>query len=128
MHLVGARFDSADAADAALAELRDRLDLELGRAAVRPLGSTDYASPSEGHLLAGQFEDHLVAHAIEIVRRHGGVIVDHRPGTDGPRLEPRPGGVRQPWRPPRATGPRRPRLRSSPKVRPRPCRSRGVSR
>ena len=56
MQVLGARFDRADAARAALAELRDRFGLGPGAVAVRPLGSTDYRSPAERHLLAGRFD------------------------------------------------------------------------
>lgn len=78
MHVIGARFGRAESARAALAELRDRFSLEGAQGAVRSLGSTEYATPIAGYLLAARFEDHEVAEVLATIRACGGEIVELR--------------------------------------------------
>jgi hypothetical protein len=77
MYLVGARFEDQRAAEAALAELRERVeaDADIG---LRPLGSLRYEEPANGLVVAGRFPHEEVDGIIEIMHRHGGEIVFKR--------------------------------------------------
>jgi hypothetical protein len=100
MHLVGARFDDLSAAEEALVELRERIVLEAGDVGLRPLGSLRYERPASGLVLAGRFEHDDVEEVVEIMRRHGGVIVFKRAEWRIPRSHSRPGdrsGDRASW-------------------------------
>jgi len=78
MYLVGARFDDLSGAQAALLELRDRLEPDDADLGLRPLGSLRYEEPAAGTVVAGRFQHHDVDGVVEIMRRHGGEIVFKR--------------------------------------------------
>jgi hypothetical protein len=78
MHVVGARFRDLDSAIAALGAIQARAVVAPGDAAVRPLGSTRYETPARGFLLAGRFAPGDLEAVLEIVRRHGGVVLERR--------------------------------------------------
>jgi len=78
MYLVGARFDDQDAAQAAVVELRKRVEVE-GDVDLRPLGSVRYEEPAKGLVVAGRFQHSDVDDVVEIMQRHGGEIVFKRP-------------------------------------------------
>lgn len=85
MYLVGARFESLEAANAAIAELRQRMHVEPGEIGLRPLGSLHYEEPARGLVLAGRFGSREVPGVLEIIDRHGGEIVFKRAEWRRPR-------------------------------------------
>ena len=85
MYLVGARFDQLTGAEAALLELRERLELDDADLGLRPLGSLRYEEPAKGLVVAGRFEHEDVDGVVEIMHRHGGEIVFKRPEWRTPR-------------------------------------------
>jgi hypothetical protein len=100
MYLVGARFDDLAPAEAAIAELRERIALGEGDVGLRPLGSLRYEAPAEGLVVAGRFQHDDVDSVVEILEHHGGDIVFKRAEWRLPRSLPRPGdgdGGRSGW-------------------------------
>ena len=85
MYLVGARFESLEAANAAIAELREHVSVEPGEIGLRPLGSLHYDEPARGQVVAGRFGHRDVPAVLEIVARHGGEIVFKRAEWRRPR-------------------------------------------
>ena len=85
MYLVGARFESLEAANAAIAELREQIPVEPGEIGLRPLGSLRYDEPPRGQVVAGRFGPRDVDAVLEIVARHGGEIVFRRAEWRRPR-------------------------------------------
>ena len=85
MYLVGARFDQLTGAQAALLELRERLELDDADLGLRPLGSLRYEEPAKGLVVAGRFEHEDVDGVVEIMHRHGGEIVFKRAEWRRPR-------------------------------------------
>jgi len=90
MYLVGARFESIEAANAAISELRQQISVEPGEIGLRPLGSLRYDEPARGLVVAGRFGYRDVDAVLEIIARHGGEIVFKRAEWRRPR--PLPGG------------------------------------
>lgn len=78
MYLVGARFEDLSAAEAALVELRQRLEIADRDVGLRPLGSLRYEQPEEGLVVAGRFRPEDVDGAVDVLNRHGGEIVFKR--------------------------------------------------
>ena len=78
MYLIGARFESIEAANTAIAELRQQTRVDPGEIGLRPLGSLRYEEPARGLVVAGRFESREVPGVLEIVARHGGEIVFKR--------------------------------------------------
>jgi hypothetical protein len=100
MYLVGARFDNADAANAALDELRDQIEVEEDDVGLRPLGSLRYEEPDRGLVLAGRFGQDDVDRVVAIMNGHGGEIVFKRAEWRLPRPLSRAGeraGARCAW-------------------------------
>ena len=91
MYLVGARFDQLTGAQAALLELRERLELDDADLGLRPLGSLRYEEPAEGLVVAGRFRSGDVDRVTEILQRHGGEIVFRRAEWRTPRPVSRSG-------------------------------------
>jgi hypothetical protein len=85
MYLVGARFEELERANAAIAELRQRVSLEPGEIGLRPLGSLRYDEPARGLVVAGRFDHGDVPAVLEIMDRHGGEIVFKRAEWRRPR-------------------------------------------
>jgi hypothetical protein len=85
MYLVGARFDDLETARAALAELRQRVQVEDADLGLRPLGSLHYEQPARGLVVAGRFQTSDVDGVVEILHRHGGEIVFKRAEWRTPR-------------------------------------------
>ena len=85
MYLVGARFESIEAANAAISELREQIPVEPGEIGLRPLGSLRYDEPARGVVVAGRFGHRDVAAVLEIMDRHGGEIVFKRAEWRRPR-------------------------------------------
>ena len=85
MYLVGARFDDLERANAAIAELRQRVGVEPGEIGLRPLGSLSYDEPARGLIVAGRFGPRDVPAVLEIVDRHRGEIVFKRAEWRRPR-------------------------------------------
>ena len=85
MYLVGARFESLEAANAAVAELREHVSVEPGEIGLRPLGSLHYDEPARGQVVAGRFGHRDVPAVLEIMGRHGGEIVFKRAEWRRPR-------------------------------------------
>ena len=85
MYLVGARFESIEAANAAIAELRQQIPVEPGEIGLRPLGSVRYEEPARGLVVAGRFDHQDVDAVLEIMSRHGGEIVFKRAEWRRPR-------------------------------------------
>jgi len=85
MYLVGARFADLETARAALAELRQRMQVEDADLGLRPLGSLRYEQPAQGLVVAGRFRTSDVDDDIEILHRHGGEIVFKRAEWRTPR-------------------------------------------
>ena len=85
MYLVGARFDDLHAAEAALVELGERIEVDEKDLGLRPLGSLRYEDPAEGLVVAGRFGHGDVDEVVEIMRRHGGEIVFKRAEWRTPR-------------------------------------------
>ena len=85
MYLVGARFDDMHAAQAALVELGERVEVDQKDLGLRPLGSLRYEEPAKGHVVAGRFGHGDVDEVVEIMRRHGGEIVFKRAEWRTPR-------------------------------------------
>jgi hypothetical protein len=79
---IGARFDERDEAVETMLELRRRFDLGASEVEVRDLGSTTYEQPPSGTLLAGQFRAPLVDQVVDVIRQHGGSIVERRSEPD----------------------------------------------
>jgi hypothetical protein len=90
MYLVGARFESLEAAKAAIAELRQQTGVEPSEIGLRPLGSLRYDEPARGHVVAGRFGSRDVPGVLEIIDRHGGEVVFKR--TEWRRPRPLSGG------------------------------------
>ena len=90
MYLVGARFESLEAANAAIAELRQQTGVEPGEIGLRPLGSLSYDEPARGLVVAGRFGSGDVPGVLEIIDRHGGEVVFKR--TEWRRPRPLSGG------------------------------------
>ena len=78
MYLVGARFDDQNAAEAALVELRERVEVDEKDLGLQPLGSLRYEQPAQGLVVAGRFGHEDVDEVVEIMHRHGGEIVFKR--------------------------------------------------
>jgi hypothetical protein len=85
MYLVGARFDDLAGAQAALLELRERIEVGEGDVGLRPLGSLHYEQPTEGLVVAGRFQHGDVDGVVDILQRHGGEIVFKRAEWRTPR-------------------------------------------
>ena len=86
MYLVGARFENLEAANAAIAELRQQTRVDPAEIGLRPLGSLRYEEPApRGLVVAGRFEGRDVPGVLEIVARHGGEIVFKRAEWRRPR-------------------------------------------
>jgi hypothetical protein len=85
MYLVGARYSDVGSANVALGELRDRIEVAPRDLGVRPLGSLHYERPAVGVVVAGRFELDDVDTVVEIMERHGGVIVFRRAELRQPR-------------------------------------------
>ena len=96
MYLVGARFDDLNAAQAALMELGERVEVDEKDLGLRPLGSLRYEEPAQGLVVAGRFGHGDVDEVVDIMRRHGGEIVFKRAEWRTPRplsrTSDRPGG------------------------------------
>jgi hypothetical protein len=74
MHVLGARFETDEAAFGALRQLRARFDLGDGDAEVLPLGSTEYEAPSSGTILAGRFRVEVLEEVRALLERVGGTV------------------------------------------------------
>jgi hypothetical protein len=85
MYLVGARFDDLHAAQAALVELGERVEVDEQDLGLRPLGSLRYEEPAKGLVVAGRFGHGDVDEVVAIMRRHGGEIVFRRAEWRTPR-------------------------------------------
>ena len=85
MFLVGARFVRLDAANAALEELRQTVQVESDSLGLQALGSLRYEAPAEGLVVAGRFRSGDVDRVTEILERHGGEIVFKRAEWRPPR-------------------------------------------
>ena len=85
MYLVGARFDHLNAAQAALVELGERVEVDEKDLGLRPLGSLRYEEPARGLVVAGRFGYADVDEVVEIMHRHGGEIVFKRAEWRTPR-------------------------------------------
>jgi hypothetical protein len=79
---IGARFDERDEAVQTMLELRNRFDLGVSDVEVRDLGSTAYEEPPSGTLLAGQFPSPRAEEVVDLIRQHGGAIVERRSEPD----------------------------------------------
>jgi hypothetical protein len=76
VRIVGVTFEDSERALEALDDLRRHLPVAPATVDVRPLGTTDYASPRDADaILAGRFEPEVVPHVEELVEAHGGRIV-----------------------------------------------------
>ena len=91
MYLVGARFEEVGAAQAALLELRELVEVDEGDIGLRPLGSLRYEQPADGLVVAGRFRHGDVDNVVEILHRYGGEIVFKRPEWRIPRPPSRAG-------------------------------------
>jgi hypothetical protein len=88
MYLVGARFEELGAAEAALLELRERVEVDDGDVGLQSLGSLRYEQPAEGLVVAGRFRRGDVEGVVEILHRYGGEIVFNRAEWRIPRPPP----------------------------------------
>jgi hypothetical protein len=83
MYVVGARFGTLAAANAALQDLRSAVPVAPGDVAAWPLGSTRYDEPADAVLLAGRFAEEAVPVVLDVLESHGGEVIERR--RDDPR-------------------------------------------
>jgi hypothetical protein len=79
MHVMGARFETLAAANAALRDVRGAATVAPGDVAVRPLGSMRYEVPATGFVLGGRIGDGDVQRVRHILEAYGGSILVCRP-------------------------------------------------